>query len=836
MATSLWRRITGTVPEIEMEVEFGLDLDADGRHVVSLFERTDGMRKRIEAPESFWNYGTTFVRNGQRYRVALKDVEILQGLRSLNPELRSDGALVLDFLPPILVHLRKRPHTSEEVASAAIGVSEEPLSVRATVDYAPDAGVTITAGYGCRDSHEVIPRGALKVTRDGGYAQVGDVYHPLEKLASTAGSRWLEAGIVRVPLGGVPEFFVRDLVLLMTELSAVLTDQAAQVRVINAPTKPRVTVQRNEPGWLDFVVDYQVGTYTLPQEVALSGASKRDRYVQADSYTFVPVDSGVIEQTEAELEKLNAVATPSGYRIAVTRFASLEEFIDHIGGVRALSEEYARFLSQLLGFELDETFRLSERAEANLKNAGINLRPYQRAGIQWLNWLRENHLHGILADDMGLGKTVQAICALNIAHERQEVDRPSLIVCPKSVVPFWVREVRRCVPDIRICSYAGPGRDRRVWSHAGKNWYVTTYETLARDIDVISRTPFYFAILDEASKIKNPDAQRTQAIKSINAMHRLALSGTPVENRLSEMWSIFDFLIKGLFGSRSAFESRYETPILEGDRDAAQHLARRIRPFLLRRLKEDVAKDLPEKIEIEDWCELTEEQRALYGQIQDGLAKPLRDEIAAGVLPNYQMNILPILTKLKQVCDHPALITGDHDDIWGRSEKFDATADSIREILGDGERVVLFSHFLGTLDLFERALRERQTRYIRIDGSTSNRQKLIDDFNAGRADVALCSIQACGYGITLTAANHVIHFDRWWNPAVEDQATDRVHRIGQSKTVYVHRTLTAGTLEEKIALMLDRKRALADRVVGAAVGQAMQWTREELLELLRPLE
>ena len=500
-----------------------------------------------------------------------------------------------------------------------------------------------------------------------------------------------------------------------------------------------------------------------------------------------------------------------------------------------LSKEYEGFLEQITGFEPDPEFKLSDSVERLLKNNGINLRPYQRAGIHWLNWLAENYLHGILADDMGLGKTVQTISAINLAYETQENDRPSLIVCPKSVVPFWTREIHRCAAKIRAYQYLGTNRNKSIWSRAEKDWFVTTYETLVRDIDVISKTPFFFLVLDEASKIKNPNAQRTQAIKSINALHRLALTGTPIENRLDELWSILDFLIKGLLGTQSQFISRYGT-ISAGNSQRAGELSKRIRPFLLRRLKKNVAKDLPEKIELEDWCDLTEEQRALYGQIQHQYAEPLRAEIRRGEKVNYQFNILPILTKLKQVCDHPALVTRECDPLIGRSEKFDATLERINEIKDAGERAVVFSHFLKSLDLFEKAFSKRGISSLRIDGSTRNRQELIDRFNAGGVDVALCSIKACGYGITLTAANHVIHFDRWWNPAVEGQATDRVHRIGQSKTVYVYRTLVSGTLEEKIATLLERKRGLADRVVGAALNQPMQWTREELLELLKPLD
>jgi len=304
------------------------------------------------------------------------------------------------------------------------------------------------------------------------------------------------------------------------------------------------------------------------------------------------------------------------------------------------------------------------------------------------------------------------------------------------------------------------------------------------------------------------------------------------------MWSLFDFLMKGHLGKHGSFIREFEQPVLDGDTQAKDRLIRKIRPFILRRLKKEVAKDLPEKVHMEEWCQLTEEQRALYGQIQESLGSPVQAQLEKGEQVSYATGILPILTKLKQVCDHPALVNGIMEPIRGRSEKFDLALERIQEIRGRKEAVVLFSHFLGTLDLFETAFKASRISYIRIDGSTSNlkRQAYIDSFNAGGEDVALCSIQACGYGITLTAANHVIHVDRWWNPAVEDQATDRVHRIGQEKTVYVYKIIVQGTLEEKIAILLERKRNLADQVIGEAIQREIKFTREELLELLKPLE
>jgi SNF2 family DNA or RNA helicase len=347
----------------------------------------------------------------------------------------------------------------------------------------------------------------------------------------------------------------------------------------------------------------------------------------------------------------------------------------------------------------------------------------------------------------------------------------------------------------------------------------------------------FFLILDESTKIKNPQTQRAQAVKSLNAVHRIALSGTPVENRPAELWSVFDFLMQSHLGTYGTFQRLFETPILEGDQSAAERLGERVGPFMLRRLKEEVADDLPEKVAMEEWVELTEEQRGLYVAIQSRDAEPVRQSLLQGSQINYP-NILAILTKLKQVCDHPALVTGHQNPILGRSEKFDLILERIEDVLDRGELVVLFSQYLDMLDLFESVLEQRELSSIRLDGSVPMhiRQRRIDRLNDRRAQVALCSLQAVGHGINLIAANHVIHVDRWWNPAIEDQATDRLHRIGQKKTVFVHHVQTSDTLEEKIAALQESKRGISNRILSAADRDQLTWTREELLELLKPLD
>jgi SNF2 family DNA or RNA helicase len=437
---------------------------------------------------------------------------------------------------------------------------------------------------------------------------------------------------------------------------------------------------------------------------------------------------------------------------------------------------------------------------------------------------------------MGLGKTMQVICALGQVYHQGGSTEPSLIIAPKSVLIHWQRELQRCLPRVSTCIYHGSQRQQmsHLFTAAKPIIFISTYATVTNDIDELSKVPFFYLILDEATNIKNPTARRTQGIKALNAAHRIALSGTPVENRPAELWSLFDFLLRGHLGRYGTFQRLFEAPITNGSTVATDVLGRKIRPFMLRRLKEDVEKDLPSKIEMTEWCELTVEQRELYGSLQ-AAAKDISDALSRGEQVNYTTNILPIITKLKQICDHPAIVTDPKQPIEGRSEKFDWIIEKVESILAQGEQVVIFSHFLGMLDLIQSAITKLPASYIRIDGGTNNRQALMDRFNQGAAKVALCSLQAAGVGITLTGANHVIHADRWWNPAIEDQATDRVHRIGQNKTVYVYRILTQGTLEERIDQLLDQKRDMADQIVGAAGNAPRQWTKEELLEILKPL-
>lgn len=713
-----------------------------------------------------------------------------------------------------------------------VQISDQLLKPAARINHRPGTDLQVETGFDLGRRGHLTPLSDLQTSRDGKYVLVDRTFYPLPGLSQKA-RNLLEHHIQVFKSGEIPEFFQRDLVLIRKEFNAVLTDLAQQIRVVTDSLTPMVKVNVDGRGWLDFQVEYQAAGFVLPQ--GLLAKRKGEDYIQLDNHTWVKVDRSLVEKTGQQLEALGAVEENEGFRLPVSEFVSLEEFIEHIGGQAELSKAYQDFIAQLTGFTASDQFALSPNLEEQLIKHDREPRSYQRAGIHWLNWLRSNYLHGILADDMGLGKTLQSLCALRLAYEETKSQQHSLIVAPKSVLPHWEREVHRCYPQMRVYVYHGTGRDSRAFRASQPRVFITTYDTVNRDISELSKTPFFYLILDEATRIKNPDAQRTQAIKALNAAHRLALSGTPIENRPAELWSVFDFLMRGHLGHFGTFVRIYENQIMSGDGHTAKQLGRRISPFVLRRKKEEVAKDLPEKITLQEWCDLTEEQRQLYGGLQDAV-ESIREALRVGEKVSYTGSILPVLTKLKQICDHPALVTGETKPLYGRSEKFDWIIARIDEIIQSNEQVVVFSHFLNMLSLFETAIRERNYTYIRVDGSTDNRQALIDHFNEGKARIALLSILAAGHGINLTAANHVIHADRWWNPAVEDQATDRVHRIGQNRTVYVYHILVQGTLEERIDSLLERKRGMADQIVGAAVEGPRQWTREELIELLKPLD
>jgi len=441
------------------------------------------------------------------------------------------------------------------------------------------------------------------------------------------------------------------------------------------------------------------------------------------------------------------------------------------------------------------------------------LREYQRKGTHWLAFLQRAGLGGVLADDMGLGKTLQALCAMR---------GRTLVVAPTSVLTNWREEAERFRPSLRVCTYHGPSRDL----DAEADLTITSYAILRLDRERLSAVDWDTVVLDEAQAIKNPGSLVAQAAHGLPGGFRIALTGTPVENRLDELWSLFRFTNPGLLGGLTDFQERYARPVAEGDNEAASRLRSRIRPFLLRRLKREVAPELPPRTDVVLHCELEPEEREIY----DAVRAATRDEVVARLGSGGSvLAALEALLRLRQAACHPSLVPGQERPT---SSKTELLLDALDTVLAEGHKALVFSQWTSLLDLLEPHLRDRAVGFLRLDGSTRDRAGVVRDFQDETGPpVLLLSLKAGGTGLNLTAADHVFLMDPWWNPAVEDQAADRTHRIGQDRPVMVYRIVASETVEERIFDLQRRKREIADTATGTGAA-ALALTRNEILALL----
>jgi len=442
------------------------------------------------------------------------------------------------------------------------------------------------------------------------------------------------------------------------------------------------------------------------------------------------------------------------------------------------------------------------------------LRPYQEDGLRWLQHLRAHGAGGVLADDMGLGKTLQTSAHLVAEKEAGRLDAPALIVAPTSVVGNWRRELGRFAPHLRVRLVRGAGR-RFQWAQAGRcDVALTTYPLLARDEALLASRRFSVLILDEAQAIKNPRSQAHRAAARINADHRLCLSGTPVENHLGELWALFDFLNPGMLGDADWFRHRFQVPIERGqNRERLQALRAQVAPYILRRNKEEVARDLPAKTEIIRPVELGGAQRDLYESLRVAGHAEVRKVIASKGIGGSTITILDALMKLRQVCCDPRLVRGEAAAGVRESAKYDVLMELCSQQLAQGRRVLVFSQFASMVRLIAEGLTARDVRWVALTGATADRQGAIDTFQQRRAEVFLITLKAGGTGLNLTTADTVIHYDPWWNPAAHAQATDRAHRIGQTRPVFVYNLIVAGSVEERMLGLQRRKRLLADGIL-----------------------
>ena len=556
-----------------------------------------------------------------------------------------------------------------------------------------------------------------------------------------------------------------------------------------------------------------------------------DLTYEGSKYYNIPQGGQVSIPTDDVYSLLKSFNTYDVYKndedkyIVKTYRAGVVSEMEKMGITLKMSRKFSSFWKEISTFSNMDSTALPKALKAEL-------REYQHKGFSWLWFLYKYGLNGVLADDMGLGKTVQTLALLQKAKEKDQKE-PNLVVCPTSVVFNWEKEIEKFAPNLKYMSLSGADRKNKFKDIEKYDVIITSYALVRRDIDILSKTKFRYIILDESQNIKNSTSQTSKACKSLVSTHRLALSGTPIENKLEELWSIFDFLMPGFLFDAKEFNNRFVNPIVENeDQEVQKRLKSQIFPFILRRMKRDVAKDLPDKIESVAYCELTSDQKDLYLQVLDSTKEELFKSIETVGLEKSRMSIFSALLRLRQICCHPRLYDKEGKLGIDESGKFEQLQDMLEEIIAEKHRILLFSQFVGMLDIIKAWLEKKGIKHEYLSGKTKDRQAVVERFNSDPTiPIFLVSLKAGGTGLNLTGADYVIHYDPWWNPAVEDQATDRAYRIGQTKKVNVYRLITKGTVEEKIQALKSKKRSLVDSVISIDRNIVKSLTYQEIKDI-----
>lgn len=599
--------------------------------------------------------------------------------------------------------------------------------------------------------------------------------------------------------------------------------------------------------WFSFALGMRVGDEVLDlrdvlaQVFSAENGGRYGGYHAGETRRLLKLPSGTIvtlpaKRLEAILKPLRELfGTPRDWpdelRLPVARLGDLErvEALTKGSGAKWKSSAQLDALRKRL------TDRGVVRPMDPPKGFEGVLRDYQKEGLAWLQFLREFSFGGILADDMGLGKTVQLLAHLQAERIAGRHDRPSLVVAPTSTLPNWKREAARFVPDLKVLVLHGPARSEAYERLAEADLAITNYAILGRDRELLEPHKFHLLVLDEAQNIKNAATRGAKAARALDARHRLCLSGTPVENHLDELWSLFEFLMPGFLGSSPAFRKEFRTPIEKrADRVTKERLTARVRPFLLRRTKQQVAAELPPKTLIVETVEFGDPQRDLYELVRVAMDDRIRTLLSRQGLEKSRIHVLDALLKLRQVCCDPRLVKLDSARKVTESAKLERLFEMLPVLIEDGRRILLFSQFTSMLDLIELGLVDRAIPWVRISGDTVDRDTPVQRFQGGEVPLFLISLKAGGTGLNLVAADTVIHYDPWWNPAVERQATDRAHRIGQDKAVMVYKFVALGTVEEKILQLQERKAALADAILEGSEDAIRILNEKDLRWLLEP--
>jgi superfamily II DNA or RNA helicase len=501
----------------------------------------------------------------------------------------------------------------------------------------------------------------------------------------------------------------------------------------------------------------------------------------------------------------------------------------HLALVQELKEENLATATISRKLENLRDFNHIEPVEPPVGFEGI-LRPYQKTGYDWLQFLKQYRFGGCLADDMGLGKTVQTLALLQYEKEAG-TNRPSLLIMPTSLLYNWQLEAKRFTPEIRVMLYTGTNREKDTSQFDQYDLILTSYGIVRLDIDILEDYRFNYVILDESQAIKNPASIITKAVRKLNSAQRLVLTGTPIENNTLDLWSQMSFVNPGLLGSQSFFRDEFQIPIEKrGDEEKTKKLYNLIKPFILRRLKSQVATDLPEKVESIQYCDMSEEQEKAYEEAKAYYRNLILQSIDTDGISKSQLVVLQGLTKLRQLANHPLMVNPEYTHGSG---KFEDVLYKMQTVISEDHKILIFSQYIKHLDLFRSYLDEKEITYAYLDGSTRDRQEQVETFqNNEGIKIFLISLKAGGLGLNLTAADYVFILDPWWNPAIEAQAVDRAHRIGQDRTVFTYKFITKNTVEEKILALQRTKKQLADDLISNEEGFIKSLSREDVLNLL----
>jgi hypothetical protein len=810
------------LPQFAIDLR-GLALRATrhGEGFVPLFETLDGAR--IDAREAFILEGPpTWI--ATRRAVYLVDGSF-DARKAIEAARASNGTVAAAGVPSPRTIARVAPFlTAQDLADLAIADAADATAEVALgwVGGALVASLTfIDRASGARAPFTLL----------GAIAQVGERYvrftsdHAAKLRARLLGAGFVPRSTDGFALHGADRAanFVRDVLPEWSDLSVRLDPGLSELADGKSRLDINVSAHRtaSDADWFELRVDVFVGDggVALTQKELAALLSTAGRFAEVRGKL---VDVGRLRERNGLLSDL-AERRRSGFAALL---ALRDELHDNFGDV-SLPPEVEQVREKLRNFS-----GIPVVEPPTLHNG--TLRGYQQRGLDFLAYLAEFNFGGILADEMGLGKTIQVVAYL-LRRQLEEGRAPSLVIAPTSVTHTWENEIARFAPELQTLRlHSGSERAARYDLVPESDVVITSYALARLDAQQLSQYRFRSLILDEAQNAKNPSSQIARVLRGLQAEHRLALTGTPVENSLRDLWAIFAFVEPGLLGSETSFRRRFEVPIAENDASAIATLRSRLEPFLLRRTKEDVAPELPDRTEVVLECDLSPLQRRLYR----GVAEAARREVFAVVeeqgIEGATVHVLAALTRLRQICAHPGLLFEEHRGDPEASAKFEAFLETVEEVLSGGHRLLVFSAFASMLRIMRGALDERDLAYGYLDGATKDRDRQREVSHFMRPDgppLFLCSLKAGGVGLTLTAADYVILYDPWWNPAVERQAIDRTHRIGQHRAVTAYRLVTSGTVEEKIRALAERKASLSRNIIKADGALAKALTREDL-ELL----